>query len=64
MTKSTKPDAGSIHDDNKLQFEVLEKNLNEKRDELSRLIQQHPITSVCVALGIGFLVGKLLSDKK
>jgi len=65
MTKSTKPDvASSLHDDHKLQLDELEKNLQAKKDELSLVIQKYPITSVCIAVGIGFLMGKLFSDRK
>lgn len=65
MNKNQKPDIASVlHDEHKQRLEALEKNLKEKKDELSLLIQEYPITSVLVALGLGILIGKLFSRKR
>jgi ElaB/YqjD/DUF883 family membrane-anchored ribosome-binding protein len=65
MTKSTKSDvAARLHEEHKLHLEELEKDLQEKKEELNQLIRKYPITSVCVAVGIGFLIGRLFSNRK
>lgn len=65
MHNTPKPDTASVlHDEYKMRLEELEKNLKEKKDELSEVIREYPMTSVLVALGIGILVGKLFSGGK
>jgi ElaB/YqjD/DUF883 family membrane-anchored ribosome-binding protein len=54
----------SLHDEHKRRLENLEKDLQEKKEEVSRLIQQYPITSVLVAFGLGIVLGKLFSGRK
>ena len=48
----------------KLYLEELEKSFAEKKVELTQLIQKYPLTSVAVAAGIGFLIGKIFSQKR
>jgi len=65
MKKNPIPDSASVlHDAHKQRLEVFEKNLKEKKDELSLLIQEYPMTSVLVALGLGIVIGKIFSSKR
>lgn len=53
-----------LREEHKSNLEELEKNFGEKKEELTQLIQKYPLTSVAVAAGIGFLLGKIFSQKK
>lgn len=65
MQKNPISDAASIlHGEHKQRLEELEKNLKEKKDELSEVIREYPMTSVLVALGLGIVIGKLFSSKR
>lgn len=65
MNKNTISNTASrLHDEHKHQLEELEKNLKEKKDELSLVIREYPVTSVLVALGVGILIGNLFSSRK
>ncbi len=53
-----------LHDEHKSKLDELEKKLKNSKEDLTNLIHKYPLTSVAIALGIGFLVGKLFSNKK
>lgn len=54
----------ALSEENKKKLENLSKEFDEKRDELSALIKKYPISSVAIAAGIGFLIGRLFSNRK
>jgi ElaB/YqjD/DUF883 family membrane-anchored ribosome-binding protein len=65
MNNNSIPDnASRLHDEHKHRLEELEKNFKEKKEELSHLIQEYPITSMLVALAAGILIGKFIADRK
>lgn len=53
-----------LHDEHKQRLEALEQSLMEKKDELSQVIREYPLTSVLVALGVGIVLGRLLANRK
>ncbi len=53
-----------LHDEHKTKLDELEKKFKDSKEELTEIIQKYPLTSVAIALGLGFLVGKLFSSKK
>ncbi|MCK6594414.1 MAG: DUF883 C-terminal domain-containing protein [Bacteriovoracaceae bacterium] len=53
-----------LREEHKSNLEELEKSFAEKKVELTQLIQKYPLTSVAVAAGIGFLIGKIFSQKR
>lgn len=54
----------ALSDENRKKLEELSKSFEGKKDELTELIRKYPLTSIAVAAGIGFLIGKLFSPKK
>ncbi len=40
-----------------------EKNLNERKEEITKIIKEYPLTSVIIAAGIGYLIGKIFQKK-
>lgn len=53
-----------LREEHKSNLEELEKTFGEKKEELTQLIQKYPLTSVAVAAGIGFLLGKLFTQRR
>ncbi len=53
-----------LHDEHKSKLDELEKKFKDSKDELTEMIQKHPLTSVAIALGVGFIIGKLFSNRK
>lgn len=54
----------SLSDEHRKKLEELEKNFHHKKDELSNLVRQYPLTAIAIAAGVGFLLGKLLNQKR
>ena len=47
-----------------LDLEDIEKRLKEVKERTSSFVQEYPLTSLAVALGVGYLLGKLLLGKR
>lgn len=54
----------ALSDENRKKLEDLSKSLEGKKEELSEIVRKYPLTSIAIALGVGFLVGKLFNSKK
>jgi len=54
----------ALSDENRKKLEDLSKSLEGKKEELSEIVRKYPLTSIAIALGVGFLVGRLFSSKK
>ena len=49
---------------NALDVDDIEKRLKEIKERTSSFVQEHPLTSLALAIGVGYLIGKLLSGRK
>lgn len=54
----------ALSDENRKKLEELSKSFEGKKDELTQLVRKYPLTSIAVAAGIGFLIGKLFNSRK
>ncbi len=46
-----------------LNLDNLEDKFNEKRSEFEELVRAHPLLSVAIALGTGYVIAKILNPK-
>ncbi len=46
------------------QLQDIEDRLSEIKNRTTDFVQKHPLTSIAIAAGIGFLIGKLLSGRR
>lgn len=44
-------------------LEKIEEKLKEQRSDIEKLIHAHPLLSVAVAFGAGYLIAKMLNSK-
>ena len=44
-------------------LEDLENRLKEAKEKTTEFVRNYPLTSVAIGVGIGFLIGKMLSKK-
>ncbi len=49
---------------NRDQLQDIEDRLSEIKDRTTEFVQKHPLTSIAIAAGIGFIIGKLLSGRR
>lgn len=42
----------------------IESRLKEIKERTTEFVQKHPLTSVAIAVGVGYLIAKLLSGRK
>lgn len=49
---------------NALDLDDIEERLKDVKERTSSFVKEYPLTSVAIALGVGYLVGKLLSGKR
>ncbi|MBC7428954.1 MAG: hypothetical protein H7336_10105 [Bacteriovorax sp.] len=45
-------------------LEEIEERLKEIKDRTSKFVKEHPLTSIAIAAGIGYLVAKLFSGRR
>lgn len=46
------------------QLEDIEARLSEIKDRTTDFVKKHPLTSLAIAAGVGFIIGKLLSGRR
>lgn len=46
------------------QMSEIEDRLKEIKDRTTDFIQKNPMTSIAIAVGVGYLIGKLLSGRR
>ncbi|AUN97563.1 DUF883 domain-containing protein [Bacteriovorax stolpii] len=49
---------------NRDQLQDIEERLSEIKDRTTEFVQKHPLTSIAIAAGIGFIIGKLFSGRR
>jgi ElaB/YqjD/DUF883 family membrane-anchored ribosome-binding protein len=68
MTENDKNSLGSKLQDlpglNKENLEDIENRLKDLKERTSSIVKEYPLTSIAVALGVGLLIGKLLSGRR
>ncbi len=42
----------------------IEERLKEIKDRTSEFVQKHPLTSIAIAVGIGYILGKIFSGRR
>ena len=42
----------------------IEERLKEIKDRTTEFVQKHPLTSVAIAVGIGYVIAKLISGRR
>lgn len=42
----------------------IEERLKEIKDRTSEFVQKHPLTSMAIAVGIGYLIGRIFSGRR
>lgn len=46
------------------QFKDLEDRLKEIKDRTTELVQKHPIAAITIAVGVGYIIAKLLTSRR
>ena len=46
------------------EFKDIEERLKEIKDRTAELVQQHPIAAITIAVGVGYIIAKLLSTRR
>jgi ElaB/YqjD/DUF883 family membrane-anchored ribosome-binding protein len=46
------------------QLTELEDRLKEIKDRTSEFVKEHPLTSIAIAAGVGYIIAKLLSGRR
>ena len=46
------------------QLSDIEERLKEIKDRTTDFVQKHPLTSVAIAVGVGYVIAKLISGKR
>lgn len=62
--KSTVEILKQISNGQKIDLNELESSLKEAKEAAARFISKHPLTSVALAVGVGYFVGKLFSQRR
>lgn len=42
----------------------IEERLKEIKDRTSEFVQKHPLTTVAIAVGVGFILGRIFSGRR
>lgn len=56
--------AHKLYEEGMEKFEDAQKSLHHYSDEALNKVRDNPLTSVLVAMGVGFVIGKILKIKK
>lgn len=63
-SKNERPGLRDLTGLNTLDLEDIEKRLKDAKERTTAFVKEYPLTSVAIALGVGVIVGKLISRKK